>query len=169
MQCGCARCCIILQPDFLSLQGRLRERDLSSTGIDVNARFDAVRDESRYQEFGFFEAKPEWAEFGRLSRHFVTYRIVVPMTLTAGASWRSETASPKYPRPRRFETSKILCLAAQGAIAFRNRKPVKTTVLTKRTPRLWRKADAARTPSPSLEESFAPEGIHIRSAAGNSP
>src|SRR5665213_22417 len=79
-------------------------------------------------------------------RNFVTYRFVIPMTLTAGASRRSETASPKYPRLRRFETSKILCFAAQRAIAFRNPKPVKTTVLTKRTPGLWRKAAAARTP-----------------------
>jgi hypothetical protein len=42
MQRGSARCCIILQPDFLSLQDRLAERDHSSTGIGVNARFVAV-------------------------------------------------------------------------------------------------------------------------------
>jgi len=63
---------------------------------------------------------------------------------------RCERASPKLPRPRLFGTPKIPCRAAPKAIAFRNRKPLKTTVPTKRTHGLRRKTSAASSPLPGM-------------------
>jgi hypothetical protein len=74
-QSGCARCCIILQPDFLGLQGLLPKRGRSSMGICVNARFGADLEATEARNSTLTNPKPEWARIGRLSRLFIRNQV----------------------------------------------------------------------------------------------
>ena len=64
-QCGRARCCIILQPDFLGLQGSLLGRDQSSMGIRLNARFGADLEALRARNSALMNPESEWAHIDR--------------------------------------------------------------------------------------------------------
>jgi hypothetical protein len=63
---------MILQPDFVCLQGLLLERGRSSMGICVNATFGADLEAAGARNSTLTNPKSEGAHIGRLSRHLVT-------------------------------------------------------------------------------------------------
>jgi len=56
---------MILQPDFLGLQGSLLGRDQSSMGIRLNARFGADLEALRARNSALMNPESEWAHIDR--------------------------------------------------------------------------------------------------------